>query len=163
MKSLLLLVLLLSSSAVAQECLTCRNYAAMGISVDTGSLLATYTGLYERDLTSFGTGWITFGDFVPQDNTVVDKTRQRATTSQWLITSLSTGVDQRLWQGKNVGFYVPAAAGVSVSEKARGWVFTTGLMVKLRYVGFNVRAVKSSINNYAGWGWQVGTTIGLRF
>lgn len=155
MKKLLLAVLLLSLSALAQTPLT--SIYAGGVSFNSSaSPRVAGTGLYAHSVDSFGTYAFTVVDVLP--NTVKPFT---------VTSNFSVGAAQKVFTFGKVPIYVPTSAGISYNGTNTGWAWSTGAMasVKVGKKGFHlfpaVRVVKSSVSN--GTGYQPIATIMFGF
>lgn len=132
------------------------NIYAAGISYNNaGSPAIAGTGLYAR-LVSDGTGTYLF--------TVVDAVPTNL--KPFTVTSnFGAGIAQKVFTIGKVPIFVPSSAGVSYNGSNTGWAWSTGALasipIKKNWRIFpNVRIVKSSVSNGAGYQPIVGVLFG---
>jgi hypothetical protein len=132
------------------------NLYAAGVSFNsTASPRIAGTGLYAR-LISDSTGTYAF--------TVLDALP--ASISPFTVTTnMGVGVAQKLFTVGKVPIFVPTSAGISFNGTNTGWAWSTGAIASIRIknnwrVLHNVRIVKSSVSNGAGYQPIVGVLFG---
>lgn len=143
---------LFAHPARAQE----SNIYAGGISFNSsGSPRIAGTGLYARLVSpSSGTYAFTVVDALP--NSVKPFT---------VTSNFAAGVAQKVFTIGSVPIFVPTAAGVSFTGSNTGWAWSTGGAASIKLKGNwrifpNVRIVKSSVSNGAGYQPIVGILFG---
>ena len=148
------LLFLLALSAFAQTSPPKALYAA-GVSVNPGgSPMVAGTGLAARLIADSGTYAFTAIDALP------------TTFKPFAVTTqISGGIAQRIVTIGQIPIYVPTSAGISYNGTNAGWAWTTGAMAVVRAKGPwrvlpNVRLVKSSVSNGAGYQVIGGILIG---
>jgi hypothetical protein len=152
---LLVAVVLLSLCAFGQDTLPTNIYAA-GMSYNVGASPAIAgTGLYAR-LVSDGSGTYAF--------TVVDAL-PISVKPFTVSTNFGIGIAQKLFTISKVPVFVPTSAGISYNGVNTGWAWSTGALASIRVKGNwrvmpNVRIVKSSVSNGAGYTPIVGVLFG---
>jgi hypothetical protein len=131
------------------------NLYAAGVSYSPGASPAVAgTGLYAHKIADTGTYAFTAVDALP------------ISTRPFVVnTNFSAGVAQRVLTIGKVPIYVPTSAGVSYNGTNTGWAWTTGAMASIRVkdnwrICPNVRLVKSSVSNGAGYQPVVGILFG---
>jgi hypothetical protein len=90
-----------------------------------------------------------------------------------VTTNIGVGVAQKAFNLYGVSFYVPASAGVSITDANTGWAWTGGVLAdyqlkkggKLTNLHFqpNVRWVKSSVSNGSSYQLIPGAWLGYSF
>ncbi|MCU1338857.1 MAG: hypothetical protein JWO19_4438 [Bryobacterales bacterium] len=160
--SSLLLVCAVAIGAIAQtpapapsNTLPSNLYAA-GVSFNSSaSPRIAGTGLYAR-LISDGTGTYAF--------TVVDALP--ASIKPFTVTTnFGVGVAQKMFTVGSIPIFVPTSAGISYNGSNTGWAWSTGALASIKLknnwrVLPNVRIVKSSVSNGAGYQPIVGVLFG---
>lgn len=156
MKTLALLSLFLALPLAAQTDTLPSNIYAGGISFNSGaSPRIAGTGLYAR-LLSDGSGTYAF--------TVVDALP--VSVKPFTVnTNFGLGIAQKLVTIGKVPIFVPTSAGVSYNGVNTGWAWSTGALASVKVkdnwrVMPNVRIVKSSVSNGAGYQPIVGVLFG---
>jgi len=132
------------------------NIYAAGVSFNNGgSPSVAGTGLYAR-LLSDGTGTYAF--------TVVDAvpTNLKPFT---VTTNFGAGIAQKVFTLGKVPIFVPTSAGISYNGSNTGWAWSTGALASIKIknnwrIFPNVRIVKSSVSNGAGYQPIVGILFG---
>lgn len=152
--SLLATLILLAVSAFGQTQPT--NFYAAGVSYNnSGSPSVAGTGMYAH-LISDKTGSYAF--------TVVDALP--SSFKPFTVTSsFSAGLSQKIATIGKVPIFIPTAAGVSYSGSNVGWAWSTGALASFKVknnwrIFPNVRIVKSSVSNGAGYQPVVGIMFG---
>src|SRR5215469_2649328 len=121
------------------------NIYAVGASWNPGASPAfAGSALYAHAVDSSGTFAFTQLDILP------------ASLKPFIVLSnVSAGVAQKALTVKGVNFYIPGSAGVSFTGQNVGWAWSSGVIASVRVKSFrimpNVRFLKSSVNNVAGY------------
>jgi hypothetical protein len=159
LKTLLTIITLLvvcGSLAIAQQTDPPQNFAAAGVSYNNGATpKVAGTGLYAR-LVASSTGTYAF--------TAVDALPN--TTQPFTVTTqVSMGVAQRIVTIGPVPIYIPTSAGISYSGTNTGWAWTTGGLAVIPLRGSwkivpNIRAIKGSVSQGTGYQVIVGVLFG---
>lgn len=148
------LLLLLPCLAQAQSEPLPANLYAAGVSYNVGGSPAVAgTGLYAR-LLSGGTYAFSVVDALPL-----------SVKPFTVSTNFGFGVAQKVVTIANVPIFVPTSAGISYNGNNTGWAWSTGGLAAFKVKGNlrvlpNVRIVKSSVSNGAGYQPIVGVLFG---
>lgn len=145
---------LLPTAARAQD-----NFAAAGVSYSPGASPAVAgTGLYARLVAGTGTWAFTAVDALP------------GTMKPFTVTTqFSAGIAQKVLDINSIPIYVPTSAGISYTGANTGWAWSTGAMAvvpigKTKWrAAPNVRLVKSSVSNGAGYQVIAGLMFGTNW
>lgn len=158
LKSLLIaacVLLFLSAPSYAQTATPLTNIYAAGISFNSsGSPSVAGTGLYARLVTGTGTYAFTVVDALP------------TSVKPFTVTSnFGAGIAQKIVTIGSVPIFIPSSAGVSFNGTNTGWAWSTGALASIRVknnwrIFPNVRIVKSSVSNGAGYQPIIGVLFG---
>jgi len=152
--ALVVLILVFAVCSFAQTSAT--NIYAAGVSFNNGATPAVAgTALYAR-LLSDGSGTYAF--------TVVDALPVSAKPFT-VSSNIGAGIAQKIFTIGKVPIFIPTSAGVSFNGTNAGWSWTTGALASIKLKGNwrvmpNVRIIKSSISNGAGYQPVVGLMFG---
>jgi len=148
------LVLFGINSVYAQTASQLTNIYAAGVSYNnSGSPSIAGTGMYAHNITG-GTYAFTVVDALP------------SSFKPFTVTSsFGAGIAQKVFTVGKVPVYIPTAAGISYNGTNTGWAWSTGALASVKVKGNwrvfpNVRIVKSSVSNGAGYQPIVGVMFG---
>jgi hypothetical protein len=138
-------VCLFVSLSFGQDALPANVYAG-GISYNVGASPAIAgTGLYAHLIADSGTYAFTVVDALPI-----------SVKPFTVSTNFGVGIAQKLFTIAKVPVFVPTSAGISYTGNNTGWQWSTGALASIKVKGNwrvmpNVRIVKSSVSNGAGY------------
>ena len=158
MKNLFVFICLLFVLALPLAAQDQTNIYAVGVSYNNGASPAIAgTGLYAH-LVDSNTSTYMF--------TVVDALPINLKPFT-VSTNFGAGIAQKIATIGKVPFYIPTSAGISYNGTNTGWAWSTGVVaaIKIKANGNlrlmpNVRIVKSSVSNNAGYQPVVGFLVG---